>query len=70
MKDLRQVARVRMSSPDESTSAPVRTELRGSHDGEFWFRLGGVPGLEVAAPVASEYAQMQQRVYKGKHYGI
>ena len=70
MKDLRQVARVRMSSPDESTSAPVRTELRGSHDGEFWFRLGGVPELEVAAPVTSEYAQMQQRVYKGKHYGI
>jgi len=70
MKDLREVSRVRMSTPDETNSAPVRTELRGSHDGEFWFRIGGVPELEVAAPVAAEYAQMQQRVYKGKHYGI
>ena len=70
MKDLREVSRVRMSTPDETTSAPVSTELRGSHDGEFWFRIGGVPELEVAAPVATEYAQMQQRVYKGKHYGI
>ena len=70
MKDLRQVARVRMSTPDETTSAPVRTELRGSHDGEFWFRIGGVPELEIAAPVAAEYAQMQQRIYKGKHYGL
>ena len=70
MKDLREVTRVRMSTPDESTSAPVRTELRGSHDGEFWFRIGGIPELELAAPVAAEYAQMQQRIYKGKHYGI
>ena len=70
MKDLREVSRVRMSTPDETTSAPVRTELRGSHDGEFWFRIGGVPALEVAAPVATEYAQMQQRIYQGKHYGI
>ncbi len=70
MKDLREVTRVRLSTPDATTSAPVRTELRGSHDGEFWFRIGGVPELEVAAPVAAEYAQMQQRIYKGKHYGI
>ena len=70
MKDLQSVARVRMSTPDETTSAPVRTELRGSHDGEFWFRIGGVPELDVAAPLAAEYAQMQQRIYKGKHYGI
>ena len=70
MKDLREIARVRMSTPDESTSAPIRTELQGSHDGEFWFRIGGVPELEVAAPVAAEYAQMQQRIYKGKHYGL
>lgn len=70
MKDLREVTRVRLSTPDATTSAPVRTELRGSHDGEFWFRIGGVPELEVAAPVAAEYAQMQQRIFKGKHYGI
>lgn len=70
MKDLRKVARVRMSTPDATTSAPVRTELRGSHDGEFWFRIGGIPALEVAAPVAAEYGQMTQRLYQGKHYGI
>ena len=70
MKDLREVSRVRMSTPDVTTSAPVRTELRGSHDGEFWFRIGGIPELEVAAPISAEYGQMQQRVYKGKHYGI
>ncbi len=70
MKDLRDVNRVRMSTPDETNTAPVRTELRGSHDGEFWFRIGGVPTLEIAAPVAAEYGQMQQRIYNGKHYGI
>jgi len=70
MKDLRQVARVRMSTPDETTSAPLKTELRGSHDGEFWFRLGGIPELDTAAPVAADFGQMQQRIYKGKYYGI
>ena len=48
----------------------MKTELRGSHDGEFWFRLGGIPELDTAAPVAAVFGQMQQRIYKGKYYGI
>jgi len=70
MKDLRNVARVRMATPDENTSAPIRTELFGSHDGEFWFRVAGNPALEAAAPAAAEFSRMQQRIYKGRHYGI
>jgi len=70
MKDLRTVTRVRMTTPDETTSAPIRTVLLGSHDGEFWFRVAGNPALEAAAPAAADFSQMQQRVYKGRHYGI
>ncbi len=70
MKDLREIARVRMKSPDAEINAPVRTELLGSYDGEFWFRLAGHPRREKATRAASEFGRMQQRVYRGRYHSF
>jgi TolA-binding protein len=65
LKDLRPVSRVKLSTPDVTKHAPVRGELLGSQDGEFWFRLmSNPPQLEVM-PVAGEFAAMRRRVYAG-----
>ncbi|MFM7846833.1 MAG: tetratricopeptide repeat protein [Planctomycetota bacterium] len=63
LKDLRSVARVKISTPDATKNAPVRGELRGSQDGEFWFRLATNPPPAVRESVAGEFAAMRRRVY-------
>ena len=68
MKDLRQVSRVRMTTPDATVNAPLHADLLGSNDGEFWFRLAGLPEREKAQPAAKELARMKQRVYTGKYH--
>lgn len=65
MKDLKSVSRVKISSPSAENNVPVRGELLGSQDGEFWFRVGSNPAIPVAEPVAGEYGAMRKRVYVG-----
>lgn len=69
MKDLKEVSRVNIWTPDPVKGAPVRGVLQGSHDGRFWFRMAAHP----AAPVADSFAPlpddkkdlpMSQRVYR------
>ena len=68
MKDLKPVSRVSFATPDASNNTPIHAELRGSNDGEFWFRLAGYPEIQTAALAANEYGRMTRRVYKGKAY--
>lgn len=63
MKELRPATRVRISTPNVARNAPVRGELRGSQDGEFWFRLAQNPPPLPVAPVAGEFGAMRRRVY-------
>jgi len=67
MKDLRLVSQVKISSPDGATGAPVRGDLMGSQDGEFWFRIASQPARPAGTPVAEEYGKMTQRVFNGRH---
>ncbi|MDP7016020.1 MAG: tetratricopeptide repeat protein [Pirellulaceae bacterium] len=67
MKDLYKVSRARVSTPDAEKGAPVRGELQGSYDGEFWFRLAAFPGVVTAQPAADEYGKMTQRVFAGNY---
>src|SRR5204863_3873624 len=55
MKDLRIATRVRLSTPDVTKNAPVRGDLYGSQDGEFWFRIASHPERPAAAPVSGVY---------------
>ncbi|HEX5103216.1 MAG TPA: tetratricopeptide repeat protein, partial [Pirellulaceae bacterium] len=67
MKDLLPVSRVKFETPNPAKYAPVRGELFGSQDGQFWFRIAGNPDREPAAKLAAEYGQMTRRVYTGNH---
>ncbi|HND51107.1 MAG TPA: tetratricopeptide repeat protein, partial [Pirellulaceae bacterium] len=64
LKDLRPVARARYSTPDVARNAPVRGELFGSQDGEFWFRIAANPPVVEMEPVSGEYASMRRRVWQ------
>ncbi len=63
LKDLKKVARVKVWTPSAKQNAPVRADLLGSYDGEFWFRLTGHPAPPLAAPLALEYGAFKQRIY-------
>ena len=67
MKDLFPVSRVRVSTPSREKGAPVRGELQGSYDGEFWFRLAAYPNLIEAQDVSDEFGVMTQRVFRGNY---
>ena len=67
MKDLLPVARVKLVTPDAAKQSPVRGDLLGSQDGEFWFRIASHPEREPALTLADEYGQMTRRVYAGNH---
>ncbi len=67
MKDLREASRVRLTTPDPAVNTPLRVDLLGSNDGEFWFRLAGSPEREKAPPAAKEFARMTQRIYNGRY---
>lgn len=69
MKELKHVERVSIYTPDPNQHAPVRGELQGSHDGQFWFRIGTVPRTPPVANVAGEFDRMKLRVYEGNFTG-
>ena len=66
MKDLKEVSRVTVSTPDPTANAPLHTQLLGSNDGEFWFNLASYPEIPTAKPVSETFGQMTRRVYSGK----
>lgn len=67
MKDLLPVARVKFQTNDAAKYAPIRGDLYGSQDGQFWFRIASNPEREPAAKLAAEFGQMTHRVYTGNH---
>lgn len=68
MKDLKKTARVRLAIPEPTKRAPVRGELFGSEDGEFWFRIASQPERPQLAS-AGEAGRMKQKVYNGDFTG-
>jgi len=71
LKDLKLVSKVRFTTPDAKTNAPVRGTLLGSNDGRFWFPLGSNPPAKKIEPVQSksEKGRMHRRVYSGNFNG-
>ncbi|MEK6237481.1 MAG: tetratricopeptide repeat protein, partial [Planctomycetales bacterium] len=67
MKDLRLVSQVKISSPGGAAGAPVRGDLMGSQDNEFWFRVASQPARPPGTPVTGEYGPMTRRVFKGNY---
>lgn len=67
MKDLKQVSKVNISTPNPSAQAPVRGELQGSEDGRFWFRIATNPPEPPQDPVTGEFGAMTARVYAGNY---
>lgn len=67
MKDLKQVSKVNISTPDPAQQAPVRGELQGSEDGRMWFRIASNPPEPPQDSVHGEFAAMQARVFAGNH---
>lgn len=70
MKDLKPVSRVRIASPIKDRNIPVRGELVGSYDGQFWFRLASQPPQPPAPPTLEKFGRMQLRVYPGNYTGL
>ncbi len=69
MKDLNPVNRVKIWSPKPETQIPIRGELLGSNDGEFWFRLASHPEPLKADKLFDDYKAMRRRVYAGNFTG-
>jgi TolA-binding protein len=69
MKDLNAVNRVKVWSPKPDTQIPIRGDLLGSNDGEFWFRLASHPEPLKAEKLFDEYKAMRRRVYAGNFTG-
>ncbi len=67
MKDLHDVARVRLATPDPENKAPVRVDLLGSHDGEFWFRVASQPQRAPIENMPGAFGKMQQKVFRGNY---
>jgi len=67
MKDLKQVSKVNISTPNPSQQAPVRGELQGSEDGRMWFRIASNPPLPPQDSVQGSFAEMKARVFSGNH---
>ncbi|WP_254513493.1 tetratricopeptide repeat protein [Anatilimnocola floriformis] len=66
MKDLKPTARVRLAIPEPTKRAPVRGELFGSQDGEFWFRIASQPE-KPSMTTAGESGRMKQKVFSGDY---
>ncbi|MEZ5299273.1 MAG: tetratricopeptide repeat protein [Verrucomicrobiales bacterium] len=64
MKEVREVAKIRISSPDAEKQAPKRMRLFGSHDGRFWYPLAAFPAPEnPPAEVPGTDGAMKLRVF-------
>lgn len=64
MKELRPTESIVLTSPQAEEEAPVRMQVRGSHDGRFWFNLASFPAAPASAPLKFKEAGMNLRIYK------
>jgi TolA-binding protein len=64
MKELRVTESISLTSPDKEKEAPIRMEVRGSHDGRFWFKLANYPPPQPAPLLKFPQTQMNLRVFK------
>jgi TolA-binding protein len=64
MKELRATESITLTSPQSEQEAPVRMQVRGSHDGRFWFKLAAFPPAAEAPALQFEEAGMHRRLYK------
>lgn len=69
LKDLREVSRAKFLTPDPSKRKPVRGELLGSQDGQFFFRIASHPDRELAPPLAGEFGPMTRHLFAGDYTG-
>jgi TolA-binding protein/predicted negative regulator of RcsB-dependent stress response len=67
MKQLHEISRIRINTPNAGDHAPVRGRLLGSHDGVFWFTLATQPRIQDAQAVLEKPGVMKQMIYKGDH---
>ena len=64
MKELRPTESIILSSPQSEQEAPVRMQVRGSHDGRFWFNLAAFPTAAATPPLKFPETGMNLRIYK------
>jgi TolA-binding protein len=64
MKELRDVEKIVLTSPDSENEAPARMGVRGSYDGRFWFRLADLPAPPPAAKISFPDKGMFLRTYQ------
>ena len=64
MKELRLTESITLSSPQAEQEAPVRMQVRGSHDGRFWFKLAEFPAAVEAQPLKFQETGMHLHIYK------
>ena len=69
MKDLKTVNRLRISSPRADQHIPIRGDILGSNDGQFWFRIAAHPQPVPAPAVTEEFGNMKRRVFEGDYTG-
>jgi hypothetical protein len=71
MKDLYEISRVNIATPDAESNRPIRLDVLGSYDGEFWFRMSSFPRrIEVQQPQSAKLqtvSGVQQTVIMGNH---
>ena len=70
MKQVYDISRLLVSTPNATENAPVRATVLGSHDGVFWFQLAANPAIPRAEAVATTAGPMRQLVFKGDHTGF
>ncbi|HAL12326.1 MAG TPA: hypothetical protein DCP67_00830, partial [Planctomycetaceae bacterium] len=56
-----------VATPSEEDQAPVRMDIQGSYDGEYWFRVATYPAQAPLKGVADEYVGINRRVYEGDY---
>ena len=71
MKDLYEISRVNIATPDAELNRPIRLDVLGSYDGEFWFRMSSFPQrIEVQQTQSAKQqivSGVQQTVIMGNH---
>ena len=67
MKDLYSISRVNVATPNQDNNLPVRMDLLGSYDGEYWFRLSSFPRRNQVIGFSEQFSGIQQLVVMGDH---